>query len=209
MTKRNVALERFVRRMQGALDVVSDLSDTYNAGCWLIDNYNYRALAQGFLLDNILPGRVSVVRSRHGIDATIDGNPVEIELKSVGLKGRPSLSNLKGSFDPRYSYATRDRDSKVFNIKVLMVSEFYNEEVIPQASIVVLDGGMVYLHDLLETKISEKVGKSHEMATVSAGEIVDVVPGRFLACLVSETRVKSASFGQHLKSLPTPDRRIV
>jgi hypothetical protein len=195
--------------MQRVLDEVSHLSEKYNEGCWLIDNYNYRALAQGFLLDTILSGHVKVSRGRHGIDATIDGKKVDIELKSVGLKSKPSLNNLKGAFDPRYSFATRDRDSKVFKIEVLMLSGFYNEVVIPQASVVVLAGGMPHLHPLLENKISARVGKSHEMASVTAGEIVLTVPPEFLVCLIGTERVGSDVFGREMKKMPTPDRRIV
>ena len=209
MTKKNMPLERFVRRLQGAIDIIAELSDTYNNGSWLTDNYNYRALAQGFLLDSILPGRVHVSRSRHGVDATIDGSPKNIELKSVGLKGRPSLSNLKGSFDPRYAYASRDRSSKAFLIEILMISGFYNEEVIPQASMIVLDGGMSHLHDLLEQRLQSRVGRSHEMASLSAEDIIREVPPQCLVCLIGEDQVPTTDFAKLLRDLPSPERHSV
>lgn len=207
--KRNLALERFVRELQGAIDVVADLSDRYNEGNWLIDNYNYRALAQGFLLDTQVRGKVKVVRSRNGTDATIRGSSADIELKSVAVKNRPSLKNLKANFDPRYSFNTGDRNSKAFQVDILVISAFYNEEVIPQATIIVLDGGMPYLHDLLEDRMSKSKDRSNPMASISADEIIAIVPSKHLVCLVGEEKVQTIKFKEQLKNLPMPIRRRV
>jgi hypothetical protein len=180
--------------MQEAITAIASLSEQYNDGYWLTDNYNYRALAQGHLLSLVLGKEVVVHRHRRNASTTIDGVQMNVDFKSGTLNSKLSLNNLKASFDPRYEYTDGSCTGTAQCLDIMVVSAFDNECVIPRATIIVLKNGVSFLLAELSRRLAERKGKANELAILTAADIIRMVPNKYLVFLFGSEQVTFEDF---------------
>jgi len=169
----------FARQLQDCLEQSYLLSDLYNNGNWIFDNYNYRTLSIGsVLMENGIS--ITLNASRKGRDAKIDGRRANIEIKTTKVGGNTlKLHNVKGEFDKQNTEAQRD---KLYAYDGVIFAAFEERDAFPRAMLYLdtskgCDGWSQLVHEKQEAFLERwaESPKGRDSIAINAEEVIESV----------------------------------
>lgn len=144
--------EEFLKRMSNVLYEVRQLSSVYNDKKPLLDNYNWRAVALGMVLQAKEP-RIRIMKSRTKTDCKIGRDFKNIEIKTCTLKSKSSpyvsKSDITAEFDKQDRVGAL---KKLLAFDGLIIGVYNDEDACPVITIWITKAGMAELATLLEAR---------------------------------------------------------